>query len=277
MYKAKQSGKNKYSIYSKTISEEINKKIVIEQCLKDAITNNELHIHYQPQYDLKSGKIDFVEALLRWDSPVLGKVSPLTFIPIAEQTGLINEIGEWVNNTVCKQLREWIDKGLQIRGVAINISTIQLENNNFYDNLLKSIEDNNISPKSIEIEITENVVMNNIEDKVKLFAKLKEKGFNIALDDFGTGYSSLNYLKMLPISTLKIDKSFIDNMCVDCTEQEIIESIIRLATTLGVKVVVEGVETEEQYNILKTIGCDSIQGYFFYRPMLSEDIERVLS
>ncbi len=276
MYSAKQKGKNRYVFFDRSITDDIKRRADIERELRIAIQNNELEVFFQPQVFVKSGNIKSLESLLRWNNKKLGQVSPVEFIPIAEDTGLINTIGEFVLKEVCRYNQKWKKKGYSYDRISVNVSTVQLEDPHFINNLLNICRKEGINPESIELEITENVLINDINNKLELFKKLRNLGFKIALDDFGTGYSSLNYLRVLPINTLKIDKKFTDNICNSESDKFIMECMINLAHSMDIKVVVEGVEDAHQVVLLKEMNCDIIQGYYYYKPLPSEKIERLL-
>jgi EAL domain-containing protein (putative c-di-GMP-specific phosphodiesterase class I) len=233
-------------------------------------------VYYQPQIDLKTGRISGFEALIRWNSPLKGMISPMEFIPIAEETGLIIPIGEWVLHTACKQTKLWQDEGYYPFNIAINLSAKQFRQANLVEIINNIIVETGINPKDVELEITETMAMENINDTIKILDKLKNNGITIALDDFGTGYSSLNYLKKLPIDILKIDKDFIYDIADQQNQDEIVNIIISLAHSMNLKVVAEGVETVDKLNFLKQHNCDKVQGYYFSKPLNKEDTENLL-
>jgi len=273
MYSAKYNGKAKYYFFDKSMSDVIIRRVKIEKGLRHALQNNELEIYYQPQIDIINNKIKGFEALLRWDSSELGRVSPAEFIPVAEQSGLIVPIGEWIIRTVCLQNKLWKSKGHLYDTIAINLSAIQLQNERFEETLKDIINETEINPKFVELEITESIFMKDFDHNLKLLTVIKDLGITIALDDFGTGYSSLSYLKQLPINTLKIDKSFIDNIVTNEREKVIVDGIILLAQKIGLDVIAEGAEIKEQIKILQKMGCNQIQGYYFSKPLPAYEIE----
>jgi diguanylate cyclase (GGDEF)-like protein/PAS domain S-box-containing protein len=273
MYNAKYNGKSKYCYFNKSMSEAVVRRVEIEKGLRKALENNELEIYYQPQIDIINNKIKGFEALLRWESPELGKVSPVEFIPIAEQSGLIIPVGEWIIKTVYLQNNAWKNKGYIYDTIAINLSSIQLENDKFEETLKKLITETNVNPRFVELEITESILVKDFEKSVKLLTVIRDLGINIALDDFGTGYSSLSYLKELPINTLKIDKSFIDNIVTNERDKAIVDGIIQLAQKIGLDVIAEGVESSEQIDLLQSMGCNQIQGYYYSKPLPNSEIE----
>lgn len=271
MYKAKELGKNQYKLYEKTLEEEITDRLLLENHLRNALGRGEFVLNYQPQIDTFTREIIGFEALIRWYSPEYGYVSPGKFIPIAEEMGLINKIGEWILKEACKysiRMNRKFDRKIV---VSINISPIQLNQDNFIDIIKKAVEITGVSTDVIGIEITETSLMEAFEENSRKLQKIRNMGIEVFLDDFGTGYSSLNYLLRLPIHVIKIDRSFILNMTTDKKGVKIIESIINLAHNMELKVVAEGVEEEEQLKILKNLKCDIIQGYIFGKPMSEKD------
>ena len=273
MYSAKYNGKAKYSFFNKSMSDKVERRVEIEKGLRSALENNEFEIYYQPQIDIIKNKIKGFEALLRWNSPELGRITPVEFIPVAEQSGLIVPIGNWVIRTACIQNNLWKSKGYLYDTIAINLSAIQLKNDKFEENLKEIISEIEINPKFIELEITESIFMKDFDHSVKLLTVIRDLGIIIALDDFGTGYSSLSYLKQLPINTLKIDKSFIDNIITNERERSIVDGIIQLAQKIGLDVIAEGAETKEQIQLLQSMGCNQIQSYYFSKPLPADEIE----
>ncbi|WP_125152206.1 putative bifunctional diguanylate cyclase/phosphodiesterase [Clostridium rectalis] len=252
------------------------REIKIEKNLRDAIIKEELELYYQPQIDISTGKICSMEALVRWNSKELGIIPPSEFIKIAEKTGLINEMGEWILLTACKQNKIWKEKGYNYNYMAVNISAIQLEKEDFVTQIKNALDNSKLRPENLELEITENILMDSLKCNIETLKKLKKMGVRIALDDFGKGYSSLNYLRILPMDTLKIDKCFIDNICYNENEKAIIKCIIELATILNLDVVAEGVEYRQQLDVLKNLNCFKIQGYYFSKPLKKDDMEAML-
>jgi len=276
MYMAKEQGKNQYCFFNNSMSSELIKKISIENNLRNALEEKEFKLYYQPQINISNGRIEGMEALIRWNNRELGFVPPNEFIPIAEKTGLIIPIGDWVLETACRQNKVWIDKGFKYNSIGINVSCIQFLKLDFVDKVKDILQKEQLPSSYLDIEITESLLMESTEDNINKLRILKAMGSNISLDDFGTGYSSLNYLRQLPINTLKIDKSFVQEIC-DNTDQKLIVSVmIDLSHKLGYKVVAEGVETKEQLELLKAMGCDIAQGYYFSKPLSSEEIELLL-
>lgn len=273
---AKLKGKNNYVFYNEKLKELYLRKKKIEFGLRRAISNNEFEIYYQPQINVNSNEIKGLEALLRWESPELGKVSPEEFIPIAEECGLICKIGEWVLKTACAQCKQWVEEGFYFHKVCVNISPFQLENKNFISIVNRTLTDSGLKPENLEIEITEGTLIKSIEKKSKMLNELISAGVKVAVDDFGKGYSSLNYLVSLPINTLKIDKSFIDNICKEKKAYSVVECIVNLSEKLNYDVVAEGVESEEQKIKIQKLGCTCIQGYYYSKPLPVNLIEKML-
>ena len=267
MYHVKSVGKNSYKFFDKTLNENAIANMQLEQKLKGAIKNDEFVLYYQPQVNIKDKSITGFEALIRWNDPEQGLISPQSFIPLAESTGLIDKIGLWVISQVCRDLTALIEHTHDKIKVAINVSARQMQDFNLVSILQQECEKNQVSPNNIEIEITESILMEDIEEKSKLLLAFQSLGMGIAIDDFGTGYSSFGYLKKLPLNTLKIDRSFIENICVDTKDEEIASGIIALAHSLHLKLVAEGVETQEQLSLLESKECDFYQGYLFSRPL----------
>lgn len=273
MYIAKQKGKNRYEFFHKSIYNEILEKTKLEADLRRAVENNEFLLYYQPQMSLDTGKITGVEALIRWNHSQRGIVSPAEFIPLAERTGLIVPLGKWVLETACRQNRIWQSLGYKKINMSVNVSSLQIQQSDFIDivkNILYTVD---MDPSFLDIEITESTLMKSIDSVVKKLEHLRTMGIKISLDDFGTGYSSLNYLKKLPINTLKIDKVFVDDIKEGSTQDAITGEIIQLAHKMKIDVVAEGVEAEEQIKFLKMQNCDKIQGYVLSKPLPSEEIE----
>jgi len=240
------------------------------------LENEELMLVYQPQIDTRTGLMTGVEALLRWNHPEKGSISPGKFIPIAEETGLIIPIGEWVLASACRQAKSWIDAGFSSLCVAVNISGCQFKQGNLAILVGQVLEETGLRPANLELELTESILMDNAESAVNMLTELKTLGVNLAIDDFGTGYSSLAYLKHFPIDRLKIDQLFIRNITTDANDASISEAIIALAHSLRMDVIAEGVETKEQKEFLAARDCFEMQGYFFSRPVPAEEIQHML-
>ncbi|MDF2652415.1 MAG: sensor diguanylate cyclase/phosphodiesterase, Cache 1 [Paenibacillus sp.] len=276
MYRAKESGGNTYSVYSKSIQELNEAKHKIHSNLHKAIEREEFYLLFQPKIDLRSDKINGVEALIRWKNQELGQMSPVQFIPIAEESGLILPIGEWVLRTACRQNKAWQDAGLPPIVMSVNLSSIQLQNEHLVRTIGQILRETELDPQWLEIEITESMLLQNTQHTMKVLAEIKELGISISIDDFGVGYSSLSYLKHFSFDYLKMDKSFIDNLNMSPKDELIISGIIKLAHSLNMKVIAEGVESSEQLSYLREQGCDGVQGYLISKPLSAgEFIERV--
>ncbi|OPJ63910.1 sensor domain-containing protein [Clostridium chromiireducens] len=275
MFKSKEYGKNTYTFFEEALSKAYSRRILIEVELKESIKNEELFIVYQPQVDALENRIVAFEALLRWNSKKLGFVSPAEFIPIAEESGIIVDIGEWVLDKVCKKIREFKDKKYEFNNIAVNVSPIQIKETNFKDKIIKVCKENEIPLNLLEIEITESTLIKLNNQKIADLHELINKDINISIDDFGTGYSSLSYLTVLPINTLKIDKSFIDNIESE-KNRAVIECILNLSKSLKYKVIAEGVELREQLQVLMNLGCNVIQGYYFSKPVCEDELEEMM-
>lgn len=277
LYNSKGSGKRTYSFYTKEMNEKIREKLLLEDSLPKSINNKNFIIHYQPQVEIKSRKLIGLEALIRWNHPTLGMVSPLRFIPIAEETGLIIPLGEWIIYTACLQIKSWIDKGYPPIKMSINLSVRQLASENIVERIKDIILKTGIDPTYIEFEITESGIIKNFDYTINILNRLKELGVSIALDDFGTGYSSLIYLTKFPIDTLKIDKSFVDDIATNSNNQYIAKAIIDLAKNMNLKLIVEGIENEAQLEFFLKNNCDIAQGYLFSKPLPQDEILKILT
>ncbi len=277
MYKAKENGKNRYVLYDVSMNQDFTERMTLEKYLHSAMDNNEFQLHYQPQLDLKSNRVTGLEALLRWNNPDLGFVSPMKFIKVAEDTRMIIPLGEWVLVQACDFLSHLHKQGLTHLTMSVNISTLQIFQADFNSKVLKILDYFKIDPHMLELEITETLLIESFDIVHSRLTELREKGIGIALDDFGKGYSSLNYLKQLPISTLKIDKTFIDNITVISENKTITRHIINMGRSMGMAVVAEGVEYEEQMDYLKKYECDKIQGYLFSKPLPQSEVEKILT
>ena len=277
MYHAKDNGKNSFKFFETSNQNYYAYRLNLENHLRNALKQNELELYYQPQIDTNTNRIRGVEALIRWNSFSLGSIPPNKFIPVAEETGLINSIGKWVMLTACTQSRMLEEQGLPPIIVGINLSVKQLADPDLIDNINEIIKMTGINPSNLEIEITESVALNNFEDNIIILNKIKEMGIQIALDDFGTGYSSLFYLKKLPIDVLKIDKTFVHDLTADPRNMAIAKAIISMARNLKLKVIAEGVESKEQLDFLKSQKCDVYQGFLFSKPLPIEDLKKLLT
>ncbi len=276
MYKAKEAGKNGYCFFTETINQEIQNHLKIASKLRDAIDNSLLELAYQPQVDTASGEIRSCEALLRWNDAEEGYISPAVFIDIAEKTNLIMAIDDWVIEHACRQHYKWQKMGLKNFRIDINLSGRQFNDKDVIDKIQKHLDDYQLQASEIGLELTESVLIEGDQQGLETIHKLRDLGFEIALDDFGTGYSSLSYLKQFPVSTLKIDRSFIVDAPLSQDGAALVNAIIAMAEALGLSVVAEGVETEQQYRFIKGTSCQAIQGYYFYKPMFAAEIEKIL-
>lgn len=264
MYVAKNNGRNSYQFYDPDMNAKAEKSLQMENSLRRALERGEFLLHYQPRFDLSSGRITGMEALIRWQHPELGLVPPADFIPLAEELGLIVPIGEWVLRTACHQNKDWQEEGIRI---SVNISASQFQRDGFIDTVKRVLEETAMEPKWLELELTESVIMNNATMAVVKLKQLKELGIQISIDDFGTGFSSLSYLKHFPIDSLKIDRSFIKDVPTAPKDTAITKTIIALGRRLHINVVAEGVETEEQFEFLSSRRCNEVQGYLISRPL----------
>jgi diguanylate cyclase (GGDEF)-like protein/PAS domain S-box-containing protein len=267
MYGAKTAGRNNFQYYTEAMNARAAEKLQLETRMRRALERREFVLHYQPKIDIASGRVSGLEALLRWQSPDQGLVPPAQFIPLLEETGLIVPVGEWVAQAACTQIRAWRDAGIRPVPVAINLSARQLRQPGFSEVMRRALAESAVEPQLIQIEITESSLMENPEEAIVMLKQLEALGILLAADDFGTGYSSLSYLKRFPLDALKIDRSFVRDITVDADDAVIARTVITLAHSLGLKVVAEGVETEEQLRFLGENGCDEAQGYLFSKPL----------
>jgi diguanylate cyclase (GGDEF)-like protein/PAS domain S-box-containing protein len=277
MYHAKNSGRDTYHFFTSEMHDHAIHRHSIQNRLHEAIPNNEFYLEFQPQYDIQSNSIIGAEALLRWNSKSLGEIPPSAFIPIAEESGQIIDIGNWVFEEACRALQEIRSSGHKKFTMSVNISALQFKQAHFLSHLLSIAQHYNVSPCFIEIELTESILISNIQHNLDLLNQIKSSGFKLAIDDFGTGYSSLSYLKQFPADTLKIDRSFISDINDDENDISIVDAIIGLGHTYGLKVVAEGVETNKQYDHLQQQACDIIQGYFYCKPLKYPPLKTMLA
>lgn len=277
MYEAKKQGKNTYSVYQNEMTEHLSRRLLLEKHLRLALEYNEFKLVYQPQIDLKTGRVIGVEALIRWHNTSLGFISPDKFIPIAEESRMIINIGDWVVDTCIEQLKEWQSTSMQGLHIAINVSSVQFTHPGFVDGVYQKMKLAGLPSHLLEIELTERTVMDNADENIERFNDIRNQGFGLSVDDFGTGYSSLSYLKRFPLSILKIDKSFIDGLPNDDYDKSIANAILNLAHSLNIKVVAEGVETIEQLLFLKEANCNFAQGYFISKPLPAGELETWLA
>ncbi|PCD89488.1 GGDEF domain-containing protein [Vibrio mediterranei] len=272
MYLAKKNGRNGYAFYSPDLTYSSVLHVRVQSALHDAVEKQQLSLVYQPQYDLTNNTLIGVEALLRWNHPELGVIAPAQFIPIAEKTGLIQRIGAWVIREACEQGRRWLDQGIEFGKIAVNVSGLQLQHPNFVTKLKQKLLDTNFPAERLEIEITESFLLIDHQLAVDTLNQIRELGIEISLDDFGTGYSSLSYLKGLPISKLKIDRSFICDVPDENDSNAIVQAIIVMGETLSLKIVAEGVENGDQVEYLRSHGCEYGQGYVFSKPVTADQL-----
>jgi diguanylate cyclase (GGDEF)-like protein/PAS domain S-box-containing protein len=277
MYAAKERGKNGYNFYTPSMNSKTSTKLSLENDLRKAIGREEFVVYYQPKLDVMSGRVIGVEALLRWRHPSKGLLSPAEFIPLAEETGLIMPLGEWGLGTVCSQSLDWQKKGIPPLPIAVNLSCVQFRQKNLREMIAQTLDHAGLDPRLLELEITESTIMQNEEEAGRTLRKLKEMGIRISIDDFGTGFSSLSYLKRFTLDALKIDRSFIKDLTTDGDDRAITIAIIAMAHSLGLKVIAEGVETQQQLAFLREHGCDEVQGYLFSPPLAEPDIVALLN
>jgi diguanylate cyclase (GGDEF)-like protein len=273
MYRAKEAGKNRYKFYTDAMNAHAHRRLQLENHLRRAIDQNELTINYQPKVALDTGKVTGAEALLRWTDPELGVVTPDEFIPVAEETGLIIPLGEWLTRTVCAQARAWIDQDLGLESIAINVSGVQFRNPHIANMILGALEENQLDPARLDVEITESILMKDEARVVGILNEFQRMGLRVSIDDFGTGYSSLRYLREFPVDQVKIDRSFLEDVGQDDAASDLVSAIISMCKALRLKIVAEGVETEQQRHFLQENGCDEYQGYLFSRPLPPEEFE----
>lgn len=276
LFDAKSKGKNCFTIYSQQMRQDTDDKIAMEGALEVALEAGELFAYYQPKVHATTGAIKGFEALARWDSPKYGFVSPGEFIPLLEETGLIVPFGRHIMFSALLDLKKWLEAGNVDLTMAVNVSAVQFTQPDFAESIFKILDELQLPPQVLEIEITESILINGLESVAKTITTLHDKGISIALDDFGTGYSSLNYLRNLPISTLKIDQSFISNLEDNTKEEVLLPTIIQLAHKLDLDVVAEGIETKEHVAFLQSNDCDTLQGYYFSKPVPAEQIPGIL-
>jgi len=267
MSRAKESARNTYRFFTPGMNQVAAKRLEIDTHLRHALGRDELFLHYQPLLDLNTGRMAGAEALLRWNSPTLGLVMPDNFIPLAEDTGLIVPIGQWVLNSACRQAKAWLDQGLPMTTIAVNTSSRQLRHARLLDEVRQALADSGLPPENLELEITESFLIEDPQHTSGVLEELNRLGVRLSLDDFGTGYSSLSYLKRYPFHTLKIDRSFVRDVLTDPNDRALVQAIIAMARSLNLRIIAEGVETAEQQHFMREQGCDIIQGYHYSRPL----------
>ncbi|HFQ13840.1 MAG TPA: GGDEF domain-containing protein, partial [Gammaproteobacteria bacterium] len=277
MYRAKELGKNNFQYYSESMTARVFERLTLENNLRHALERNEFILHYQPQIDVRNGRIFGVEALLRWQHPDLGLVMPGNFVPLLEETGLIEPVGIWVLETACRQSCQWHESGMGFLHMSVNLSSRQFNNSQFIGSLQNIIEETGVNPEYLELELTESMLMRNTTATTAALNKLNQLGVRFAIDDFGTGYSSLNYLRRFPIETIKIDRTFIRDIIEDDDDRAICSAIIGMTRSLSLNVIAEGVETHEQIDFLKNRKCHYIQGNVFSPAVTAEEMTRLLA
>jgi EAL domain-containing protein (putative c-di-GMP-specific phosphodiesterase class I) len=261
---------------NKTGNDASSRELSVTKALPAAVEQEEFVLHYQPQYDTVSWQIRGFEALLRWNHPELGLVSPVEFIPAAEKSGIIVQLGEWVIREACRKNKEIHAQGFTRSVISVNISALQLKDVKFADSVKQILRETGLEGKYLEIELTESAMIQNFDTSEAILNELRDTGVRIALDDFGTGYSSLSYLKKLPIQNVKIDRSFVQNLCSEPKGKVIVESIVAMVHKLGLGVVAEGIETEEQLDFVKSFGCECVQGYLLSKPLPEAELRYVI-
>ncbi len=276
MYHSKSFGRNTYSFFTEEMNRDVLRRLELEEQIHGAVGRGEFTVVYQPQYDMATGKIIGAEALLRWSNPVLGQVPPACFIPIAEQTGLIVSLGGFVLQEALSRTREWLDESTEDFRIAVNLSPRQFRSPDLLEQILRNLKKFRVEAQSLELEITEGVLMSGHAYIDQMLMGIKKMGINLAMDDFGTGYSSLNYLRRYPFHALKVDKSFVNDIITDPADRELIQAAISMAHGLGLAVVAEGVETQEQWDLLQKMGCDYAQGYLMSKPIAAEAVSELL-
>ncbi|MFZ2540351.1 MAG: EAL domain-containing protein [Gallionella sp.] len=276
MYQAKEAGRNCYRFFTQAMNRSIARRVGMENKLREALKRNELLLHYQPLVDLRSRQIVAAEALVRWQHPEDGLIPPAEFIPIAEETGMIVTLGEWVLNEACRQNQEWRALGLREIAISVNLSPLQLHDRNLVNSVSLALSNSGMSAGALELEITESAMMKNPEQATTMLNKLSKLGIRFSIDDFGTGYSSLSYLKKFPLDTLKIDQSFVRDLTVDNDDAAIVRAVVSIAKSLGLRVIAEGVETAEQLRFLEGLDCEVMQGYYFSRPVPAGEFRMLL-
>jgi diguanylate cyclase (GGDEF)-like protein len=275
LYQAKEQGRNTYQFFAQDMNIRTMARLTLETDLRRALEREEFLLHYQPRIDVPTGRITGMEALVRWQHPERGLVPPLEFIPLAEETGLILPLGEWVLRTACAQNRAWQQGGLPALRVSVNLSALQLRQPDLIERIEQILVETGLDPRHLELEITESILMKNVESTLLILARLREAGIALAMDDFGTGYSSLSYLKRFPLDLIKIDYSFVRDLTRDASDAALVRTIIAMASNLNLHSVAEGVETAEQLAFLRRHGCDTVQGFYFSPPVPAEEFVKL--
>jgi diguanylate cyclase (GGDEF)-like protein/PAS domain S-box-containing protein len=277
LYRAKEVGRDNFQFYTSEFNTKVQGKFLLQEELRNAVARSEFVLHYQPQVDLRTGRVFALEALVRWQHPKLGTVPPIKFIPMAEETGLIVPIGDWVLHEACRQNKAWQDAGLPLNSVCVNVSARQFREKNLVARVGGALKESGLDANYLELEVTESLIMQDVELAVATMRELRGLGVQLSIDDFGTGYSSLSALKTFPVTRLKIDKSFIDGLLADENDRAVADAVISLGQKLNLRVIAEGVETEAQAAFLRSINCDEMQGYLFSKPLPAQGIEDLLS
>jgi len=276
MYRAKDKGRNTSQFYTEELSSDAFERFLLETSLRRAVQEKQFMLYYQPQFSLRSGRLVGTEALVRWQHPDLGLISPARFIPLAEEIGVINSLGEWVLFEACQQMKTWSDAGFPGYQIAVNLSGLQVKRGDIVETVERVLAETGLTPSALELEITESFIMGQTEESIKILEALRSIGVTLAIDDFGTGYSSLSYLKKLPINKVKIDRSFVKDIPMDSNDEAIARAIIALAHSLQLGMVAEGVETEAQQGFLRSQRCDQAQGFLYSKPVPAEEFFRQL-
>ncbi|MBF0124567.1 MAG: EAL domain-containing protein [Magnetococcales bacterium] len=277
MGRAKKAGRNTYQFYTSAMGVEATRRVLLEQSLRRALEQNEFIPFYQPKVQIATGRVVGMETLIRWQQPGIGMIPPDQFIPLAEETGLIIPIGEWILRESCRQTQQWLQQGLGPLQVAVNLSARQFQKGNLLLTVERILDETGLAAQCLDLEITESLMMTNVDQAIRILKQLHDKGISISVDDFGTGYSSLNYLKQFPIDNLKIDRSFMGNFAPGSDDVAIVRAIISMAHSLGLHVIAEGVETEQHLNFLRENGCDQFQGYYFSKPVAAASFAELLA
>jgi EAL domain-containing protein (putative c-di-GMP-specific phosphodiesterase class I) len=276
MYQAKDQGRNGHVFYGQSMAVRSLGRLELENDVRRAFESGEFQIHYQPKLELSTGAIIGAEALLRWQHSTRGWISPDTFIPVAEETGLIMALGDWVIREACKQLTSWASQGLGYLTIAVNVSVQQFAREDFVDSVLRTLWQFGVKPQQLELEITESLLMRNVDDTTACMKRFRAAGLALSIDDFGTGYSSLGYLRQFPVDALKIDRSFVKDLHTSDDDAAICAAIIAMARELKLKVIAEGVENVEQLEFLRRHRCDQVQGYIVSKPIPAAELQKLL-
>ena len=277
MYHAKENGKRSYQFFAPSMNTRAVARQFIEESLRRALDRKEFTVQYQAKVNIQTGQITGAEALIRWTHPDRGEVSPVEFIPVAEESGLIVPIGKWVLREACRQARAWLDAGLMISSVSVNLSAMQFRDEHFLQDVFQILDETGLNPRRLELELTESSLMKNADATEVVLKALRHRGVQVAVDDFGMGYSSLSYLRKFSIDALKIDRSFVHQIANTRDDRTIVNAIISMAQSLNLRVVAEGVETKEELEFLQAHLCDEAQGYYFCRPLSAENFAKLLS